>query len=75
MIKIRAFFLACRIEYHWWFVLRYRKLFQWLYEHGEAINSEKMLRLNRHFMRHAMVITRSEQMYREKYFPVVGGIL
>lgn len=74
MIRIRTFLLASRIEYHWWFILKYRKLFKWLHDHGEAFNSEKMLRINKRFMRRAMVITRSEKMYRKRYFPIVGGI-
>lgn len=75
MIRTRAFLLACRIEYHWWFILRYRKLFQWFYEHGEAINSDRMLRLNKPFMHHVLIIQRCEAKYEKEYAPIVGGVL
>lgn len=73
--QIQAFLLACRIEHHWWFVLRYQKLFQWLHEHGEAINSGKMLRINKSFMRHVLIIQRYEAKYEKEYVPIVGGVL
>ena len=44
--RIRAALLAARIEYHWWFILYYRKRGEKWIDHGEPLNSKRLLRLN-----------------------------
>ena len=44
--RIRAALLAARIEYHWWFILYYRRRGEKMIDCGEPLNSKRLLRLN-----------------------------
>ena len=75
MLRLKATILACRIEYHWWFVTRYRRAMHKLYEKGFALSSPKILQLSRRLSKHAVFIMKAEKYYEERYFPIVGGVL
>ena len=75
MLKLKAMILAYRIEYHWWFVTRYRRAMQKLYEKDFALSSPKMLQLSRRFSKHAVFIMKAEKLYEKRYLPIVGGVL
>lgn len=53
--RIRAALLAARIEFHWWFILYYRKHGENLIGRGEPLNSKRLFWLydqaNRHGLR------------------------
>ena len=75
MLKLKAMILAYRIEYHWWFVTRYRRAMQKLYEKDFALSSPKMIQLSRRFSKHAVFIMKAEKLYEERYLPIVVGVL
>lgn len=61
--RIRAALLAARIEYHWWFVLYYRKRGEKLLGCGEPLNSQRMLRLNGRANFHGLRARKYEKCY------------
>ena len=65
--RIRAALLAARIEYHWWFVLCYRKRGEKLLGCGEPLNSKRMLRLNGRANFHGLRARKYEKCYESLY--------
>ena len=65
--KVRAFLLAARIEYHWWWILRGRKQGKAWIDHGETLNSPRMIRLNSHLNHHGRIAKQFEKYYAEHY--------
>ena len=61
--RIRAAMLAARIEYHWWFVLYYRKKGESLLDRGEPLNSNRLLRLNDRANYHGFSARKCEKCY------------
>ena len=61
--RIRAALLAARIEYHWWFVLYFRKRGEKLLDCGEPLNSPRMLRLNDQANFHGLRARKYEKCY------------
>lgn len=61
--RIRAALLAARIEYHWWFILRYRKLGENWIGRGEPLSSDRLLRLNDRVNFHGLRAKKYEKRY------------
>ena len=61
--RIRAALLAARIEYHWWFVLFYRRRGEKWIDGGEPLNSKRMLRLNGRANFHGLRARKYEKRY------------
>lgn len=47
MKKIFAFWLAVLIEYRWFWIMHYRKKGNYLLEHGEALSSDRLIKLTK----------------------------
>lgn len=67
--RIRAAMLAARIEYHWWFVLYYRKRGENLIGRGEPLNSKRILRLNDRVNFHGLRARKYEKCYENLRIP------
>ncbi len=61
--RVRAALLAARIEYHWWFILHYRKRGEKRIDCGEPLNSKRMLRLNDRVNFHDLCAKKYERCY------------
>ena len=73
--RLKAFFMAARIEYHWHCILRGRKQADRLLARGAALNCERMLRLNRRLMHHGLMAKKQEKAYEVMFCdPVKGNI-
>ena len=73
--RLKAFFMAASIEYHWHCILRGRKQADRLLARGMALNCERMLRLNRRLMRHGLLAKQQEKAYEGLFCtPVKGSI-
>lgn len=70
--KLQAALLAARIEYHWWFILRGRKLGERWLRGCEPLNSPRMLRLNRRIDRHGLTARRCEARYEALFVTAAG---
>ena len=67
--RIRAAMLAARIEYHWWFILYYRKRGENLIGRGEPLNSKRILRLNDRVNFHGLRARKYEKCYENLHIP------
>ena len=54
MGRIRAACIALLIEYHWFWIMRYRRQGEWLLERGEPLSSLKLIDLTKKIDRHGM---------------------
>ena len=70
--RIRAALLAARIEYHWWFVLFYRRRGEKWLGCGEPLNSKRMLRLNDKVNFHGLRAKKQEKRYEILMFCAVS---
>lgn len=61
--RIRAVVLAARIEYHWWFILHYRKRGKNLLDWGEPLDSKRLFRLNDRLDFHGLRAKKYEKSY------------
>ncbi|MDO4841652.1 MAG: hypothetical protein Q3982_03130 [Phoenicibacter congonensis] len=59
--------MAYRLEYHWWFIMRYRKRMRKLYDNGESLSSPRMLRLNSKSGNHHVFVMKNEKLFEELY--------
>ena len=66
MRQLYGFWLAFRIEYHWWYILRNRKRGIGLIESGVALSSPKLIKLSQKITEHGMVALRLQDEYEEK---------
>ena len=66
MKQLYGFWLACRIEYHWWYILRYKKRGIGMIESGVALSSPELTKLSQKITRHGMVALRLQDEYEEK---------
>ena len=71
--RLKAFFLAANIEYHWHRILRHREAGNRLLAEGAALNSDRMLRLNRRLMHHTLLAMKREKYYEMHFVPPVRG--
>ena len=67
--RIRAALLAARIEYHWWFILYYRKWGEKRLVRGEPLNSKRLLRLNDRANFHGLRAREYEKFYENLCIP------
>ena len=65
--RVQAFLLSARIEYHWWWILRFRKLGESWISRGEGLSSPRLLRLNKRLDRHGLIAKKCEKYYEEHY--------
>ena len=65
--RVCAFLLVARIEYHWWWILRFRKLGEEWIGRGEELTSPRLLRLNHRMNCHGQIAKQCEKYYREHY--------
>ena len=66
MKHLYGFWLALRIEYHWCYILRYRKRGIGVIESGVALNSPELIKLSQKITRHGMVALRLQDEYENK---------
>lgn len=66
MKRLYGFWLACRIEYHWWYILRYRKRGKGMIESGVALSSPELIELSQKITRHGMVALHLRDEYKNK---------
>ena len=66
MKRLYGFWLAFRIEYHWWYILRNRKRGIGLIESGVALSSPELIKLSQKITEHGMVALRLQDEYEEK---------
>lgn len=66
MRQLYGFLLAFRIEYHWWYILRYRKRGIGMIERGVALSSPELIKLSQKITRHGMVALRLQDEYEDK---------
>ena len=66
MRQLYGFWLAFRIEYHWWYILRNRKRGIGLIESGVALSSPELIKLSQKITEHGMVALRLQDEYEEK---------
>ena len=52
MKRLYGFWLAFRIEYHWWYILRYRRRGIGMIESGAALNSPELIKLSQKITGH-----------------------
>lgn len=71
--RLKAFFMAARIEYHWHCILRGRKQADRLLDRGVALNCQRLLRLNRRLMHHGMQAKQQEKAYEDMFCTCVKG--
>jgi hypothetical protein len=55
--------LACQIEYHWWFIMRYRRRGNILIERGEPLTSDRLISLSKKIDHHGAIAHRLEKEY------------
>ncbi|MBR6739412.1 MAG: hypothetical protein IKL99_07030 [Oscillospiraceae bacterium] len=65
--RIRAALLAARIEYHWWFILHYRKRGENWVGCGEPLNTKRLLRLSKRADFHGLCAKKHEKDYEMLY--------
>ena len=66
MKQLYGFWLAFRIEYHWWYILRYKKRGIGMIESGVALSSPELIKLSQKITRHGMVALRLQDEYEDK---------
>ena len=66
MRQLYGFWLAFRIEYRWWYILRNRKRGIGLIESGVALSSPELIKLSQKITEHEMVALRLQDEYEEK---------
>ena len=66
MKRLYGFWLAFRIEYHWWYILRYRKRGMGMIESGIAFSSPELIKLSQKITGHGMVALRLQDEYEDK---------
>nr|WP_325196419.1 hypothetical protein [uncultured Oscillibacter sp.] len=66
MKQLYGFWLACRIEYHWRYILKYRKRGKGMIESGAALSSSELVTLSQKITRHGMVALRLQDEYENK---------
>ena len=66
MKRLYGFWLACRIEYHWWYILRYRKRGKGMIESGVALSSPELIELSQKITGHGMVALHLQDEYKNK---------
>ena len=59
--RLTAAFTAAHIEYHWRFMMHYRTLGERWIGAGEALNSDRLLRLNRRINHHILCARKYEE--------------
>lgn len=65
--RVRAAFLAARIEYHWWLILLCRKRGEKWIGRGEPLGSKRLLRLNERADFHGLRAKKHEKEYEILY--------
>ena len=66
MKRLYGFWLAFRIEYHWWYILRYRKRGIGMIESCVALSYPELIKLSQKITEHGMVALRLQDEYEEK---------
>lgn len=68
---LKAAALAARIERHWRVILRLRKQGAGLIAEGNALNSKRLLRINRRLDRRGLLAEKLEKYYETHYVPPI----
>ena len=63
MNALRTKLIACKIDYHWYFIRKYRKQMLQLYERGADLSDEKLLLLNEKFNDHCIKATELDRLF------------
>ena len=66
MKRLYGFWLAFRIEYHWWYILRDRKRGKGMIESGVALSYPELIKLSQKITEHGMVALRLQDEYEDK---------
>ena len=62
-----AMAIAVRIEYHWWWVLHWRKRGNRMLDKGISLHSSALLDLNRRINKHSLPIYRLTREYKHRF--------
>lgn len=57
--------LAFKIEWHWWFIMRYRKKGNALIDNGATLSSARLLNLSLRLDRHCFAAAKAKQKYED----------
>lgn len=57
MNALRTKLIACKIDYHWYLIRKYRKQMLQLYEREADLSDERLLLLNERFNNHCIRVT------------------
>ena len=71
--RLKAFFMAAQIEYHWRSILRDRKRGDGFLAKGAQLNDRQILRLNRRMTRHGLLARQQEKVYETVFLAPVQG--
>ena len=63
MNALRTKLIAYRLDYHWFFLRKYRKRMLTLYEQGVELSDETMLALNEKFNHHCIRAMKLEDLF------------
>ena len=58
------------IEYHWKFIMHYRKVMERMYDSGISLSDPKMLKANSRCSRHCLIVTKAEKEYEHIAYPL-----
>ncbi|MBR2895572.1 MAG: hypothetical protein IKC03_07950 [Oscillospiraceae bacterium] len=61
--------LALRIEYHWWWILHWRKQGNRMIDKGVSFHSSALLDLSRRIDRHSLMANRYSKEYEKRFLP------
>ena len=74
MKRLYGIWLACRIEYHWWYILRYKKHGIGIIESGAALNSPELIKLSQKATRHGIVALRLQDEYEKRVLSLSASL-
>lgn len=63
MIALKTKFIAYMLDYHWFFVRKYRTKIILLYEQGVSLTDEKVLSINEKFSHHCIMVARLDRLF------------
>ena len=65
--RYNAMALALRIEYHWWWILHWRRLGNHMIGRGVSLSSPRLLRLSRKIDKHGLIANRYSKEYEKRF--------
>lgn len=63
MNALRTKLIACKLDYHWYFIRKYRKQMVQLYEREADLSDERLLLINEKFNNHCIRATELDSLF------------